>query len=26
GARLMGSAVEKIINDLFNCIKEKVIK
>ena len=26
GARLMGSAVEKIINDLFNCIKERVIK
>ncbi|WP_338603476.1 CoxG family protein [Sulfolobus tengchongensis] len=26
GARLMGSAIEKIVNDLFNCIKEKVIK
>ncbi|ACP34405.1 carbon monoxide dehydrogenase subunit G [Sulfolobus islandicus Y.G.57.14] len=26
GARLMGSALEKIINDLFNCIKERVIK
>ncbi|QGA53569.1 carbon monoxide dehydrogenase [Sulfolobus sp. E5-1-F] len=26
GARLMGSAIEKIINDLFNCIKERVIK
>ncbi|TRM91175.1 carbon monoxide dehydrogenase, partial [Sulfolobus sp. A20-N-G8] len=26
GARLMGSAVEKIISDLFSCIKEKVLK
>jgi len=26
GARLMGSAIEKIVNDLFSCIKEKVIK
>lgn len=26
GARLMGSAIEKIVNDLFSCIKEKVTK